>query len=766
MILVLLTSLPAPADDEPVIAATAETRLAYVLTGLNEIDEISRAGLDGLSLVLNRRTAVEAGDPRAVNLALDDLNLFPLLYWPIPSDHPNLRPEVLARLDDYLRQGGMILFDTGDAGALIPGQPGPGPGERRLRELLAGLNIPPLQPVPEDHTLTRSFYLLQDFPGRWTGRTVWVDQTQPGVNDGVSSMIIGSHDWSGAWAVDEFGLADVSGPAGRGAAARGRAPLRRQPRDVCADRQLQDRSGARAGFVGAAGPVIDGTSLTFAPLLPLPLIALLAAAVVVVVALGLWRRARGIVWRAAMLGLGILALANPVGVREQRQPLDDVVVVLVDRSPSQTIAERPEQIEATLTELRQELEGVAELEVVEVEAGGESENGTRLFKPLGTTLAEIDRQRLAAVLVLSDGQIHDVPANLDRLGIAAPMHLLLTGRPDETDRRLLVEQVPAYGMVGDQHEITLRVDQLPGTAAGGPVTVTLRQDGEVRQRLSLPTGVPRTLPFELDRAGQTVLEVEAETGPDELTALNNRQAFFINGVRDRLRVLLVSGQPYPGLRVWRNLLKADPAVDLVHFTILRPPEKQDGTPIRELALIAFPSRELFEVKLGEFDLVIFDRYSRRGLLPLAYLDNVARYVEEGGALLEIAGPEFAHPLSLYRTPLARVLPGRPSGVVYERGFTPTLTELGDRHPVTGGLTPRTVTTRIEAEWGRWFRQVDVEVSDSQVLMNGVAERPLLVLSRIGEGRVAQLLSDHPWLWARGFEGGGPQGLCCGGWSTG
>jgi len=207
VILLLLATPPAPADDEPVIAATAETRLAYVLTGLKEIDEISRAGLEGLSLVLNRRTAVEAGDPRGVNLALDDLNLFPLLYWPIPNDHPNLAPEVLSRLDDYLRQGGMILFDTGDAGQLIPGQPGPGPGERRLRELLAGLNIPPLQPVPEDHTLTRSFYLLQDFPGRWTGRTVWVDQTQPGVNDGVSSMIIGSHDWSGAWAVDEFGLA-------------------------------------------------------------------------------------------------------------------------------------------------------------------------------------------------------------------------------------------------------------------------------------------------------------------------------------------------------------------------------------------------------------------------------------------------------------------------------------------------------------------------------------------------------------------------------
>src|SRR5690606_33092331 len=279
--------------------------------------------------------------------------------------------------------------------------------------------------------------------------------------------------------------------------------------------------------------------------------------------------------------------------------------------------------------------------------------------------------------------------------------------------------------------------------------------------LSVMPGAVHTVPFELTRAGQTVLELEAEAAPGDVTALNNRQVFFVNGVRDRLRVLLVSGQPYPGLRVWRNLLKADPAVDLVHFTILRPPEKQDGTPIRELALIAFPSRELFEVKLHEFDLVIFDRYSRRGLLPLAYLDNVARYVEEGGALLEVAGPEFAHPLSPYRTPRARVLPGRPSGVVYEQGFTPTLTDTGNRHPVTGR---REAAWRVQGRetkgppWGRWFRLVDVEVNGSQVLMSGAAERPLLVLERVGEGRVAQLLSDHAWLWARGFEDGGPQGL--------
>jgi hypothetical protein len=207
LLLISISGSPSLAQDEATIAATAETRLAYVLTGLGDVDEMSRAGLEGLSQVLNRRTAVEAGTPRGVNLAVDDLNLFPLLYWPIRAEHPDLAAGVPERIDAYLRQGGMILFDTADAAALIPGQPGPGPGEQRLRRLLDGLNLPPLEPVPEDHTLTRSFYLLQDFPGRWTGRTVWVDRADPNVNDGVSSLIIGGHDWAGAWAVDELGLA-------------------------------------------------------------------------------------------------------------------------------------------------------------------------------------------------------------------------------------------------------------------------------------------------------------------------------------------------------------------------------------------------------------------------------------------------------------------------------------------------------------------------------------------------------------------------------
>ncbi len=492
-------------------------------------------------------------------------------------------------------------------------------------------------------------------------------------------------------------------------------------------------------------------ALAFEPHLPWPLLAALAVLAAAPIGYGLFRRARGSLLRLSLAGLLLLALANPVLRREERAPLDDVVVLALDRSPSMRLADRTARLEEAAAALRARLAALSGVDVKEIELPGGPE-GTRLLAPLDEALGRLDRARLGAVIVVTDGVIHDAPTDPERArAIGAPVHALLVGRPDEVDRRLVVEQAPSFAMVGEPQRLVLGFDDLPADR-GGPARITVRRDGRLLAELDALPGERAEVPFTLDRAGKSVLEVEVATREGELTTLNNRTAVTINGVRDRLRVLLVSGQPYPGLRVWRNLLKADAAVDLVHFTILRPPEKQDGTPIRELALIAFPSRELFEVKLHEFDLVIFDRYNRRGLLPLPYLENVARYVERGGALLEAAGPEFATPTGLYRTPLARVLPGRPSGEVIERPFLPRLTDTGRRHPVTSGLA----ADPAEPGWGRWLRQIDVDPGDATVLMMGAGERPLLLLKRVGEGRVAQLLSDHHWLWQRGFEGGGPQ----------
>jgi hypothetical protein len=163
------------------------------------------------------------------------------------------------------------------------------------------------------------------------------------------------------------------------------------------------------------------------------------------------------------------------------------------------------------------------------------------------------------------------------------------------------------------------------------------------------------------------------------------------------------------------------------------------------------------VKLQEFDLVIFDRYRRRGVLPPVYFQNIVDYVERGGALLSATGPTFASPFSLYRTPLQAVLPGEPTGGVISRGYRPQVSEVGLRHPVTAALpTGPEGHSDGQARWGRWFRQIEVVAKRGNVLMRGVDDNPLMILDRYGEGRVAQINSDHIWLWARGFEGGGPQ----------
>ena len=206
-----------------------------------------------------------------------------------------------------------------------------------------------------------------------------------------------------------------------------------------------------------------------------------------------------------------------------------------------------------------------------------------------------------------------------------PLHVLLSGERGETDRRLVIEKAPGYGIVGNNVDIAFRVeDSAPAAGQRAPrrARVSLRRDGRETRSVLVPVGRSERFTFALDHAGPSVVELEVEPADGEITALNNRAAASINAVRDRLKVLLVSGQPHSGERAWRNLLKADPAVDLVHFTILRPPEKDDFTPLKELALIVFPVRELFEVKLHEFDLIVFDRYAVRHVLPPSYLRNI------------------------------------------------------------------------------------------------------------------------------------------------
>ncbi len=492
--------------------------------------------------------------------------------------------------------------------------------------------------------------------------------------------------------------------------------------------------------------------VAFAPLVETPLLWGAVGAAVLLSALLLVSRSRGAIVRVLALALIVLALANPSLTREDRDPLSSVAVVVVDKSPSQNFGERAKQTEAVRAAIVARLGHIPGLDVRVVEAGqsdGETD-GTRLFNALGATLADVPPDRVAGAIMITDGRVHDVPAEAGALGFTAPVHALITGSKNERDRRVALIAAPRFGIVGQSQTITYQVEDQGANER--TATVTVRRDGDVIETRTVPVGVPQRVDIPVPHGGPNIVEIEAAPLAGELTPVNNRAVVAIDGVRDKLRVLLVSGEPHAGERTWRNLLKSDASVDLVHFTILRPPEKQDGTPINELSLIAFPTRELFQQKIGEFQLIIFDRYARQGVLPLIYFDNITRFVREGGAVLVAAGPDYASQTSIWRTPLDAILPAEPTGNVTAQGFHPRLTEPGKRHPVTRDLEGSDASP---PHWSRWFRLVDTKTPTGTAVMQGPDNKPLLVLAREGEGRVALLLSDHIWLWARGFEGGGP-----------
>jgi hypothetical protein len=496
--------------------------------------------------------------------------------------------------------------------------------------------------------------------------------------------------------------------------------------------------------------------IVFVPHLPLVMILILAVACVALVGASLLLRAPGAWWRAGAMAAALLVLANPAIVEEERKGLPDVAVIVADQTQSQAIGDRSKTVDDAVAKLRTRLAEHKDIDVRVItvtEDRSVQDGGSSLFGPLAEAFADVPPDRIAGAILVTDGQVHDVPSGT-AAKLTYPLHALLTGEPNERDRKLTIEQAPRYGIVGEPLTFTVRVDDF-GTDGQAVADLEVRIDGKVVLNETAKTGEQKSLELTLPHGGENVIEIQAGAGPKELTLLNNRAAVVTTGIRDQLRVLLVSGEPHAGERTLRNLLKADPSVSLVHFTILRPPEKQDGTPVDELSLIAFPTRELFDEKLNDFNLIIFDRYQRRGVLPLAYYENVARYVENGGAMLVTSGPEFASPLSLYRSPLNSVLPAEPVERIFEQGYKPRLTAAGERHPVTAGLPGANVGAK-DPTWGRWFRLVQSQVLTGQTLMQGAEQQPLLVLNRVQEGRVALLLSDHAWLWTRGFEGGGPQ----------
>ena len=488
-------------------------------------------------------------------------------------------------------------------------------------------------------------------------------------------------------------------------------------------------------------------SLNFYPFIPINLLLILILLSLSVIFIGFKLKAPGNIFRATLICLIILSIANPTMVSENRENIPDTVALILDLSPSQNINNRKSLAQSSYNSIKTELEKINNLDIRLKTINGKK--GSKLFEPLASMVGDISSDRVAGAIIITDGQIEDAPSILENYNFKAPVNIILTGEKEEKDRRLIIESSPRFGIVGEEIKIDIKVEDISANTPNALVTINMND--EIEQSRSIPIGEVVTITMPLERAGITSLNIEVEPGKEELTLQNNKSVIEINAIRERLKVMLVSGEPNMGLRSWRNLLNSDPSVDLVHFTILRPPNKQDLTPVGELSLIPFPSRELFQANLNDFDLIIFDQYHLRGILPQFYLKNVVEYVVNGGALLDASGPEYAGPYSLSLSPLQNILPTEPTGDIIVQEFIPIMTKDGERHPVTANLKDD-----INSNWGPWYRMVEGLTIAGDVLLEGPDARPLLVLNRVGQGRVAQILSDQSWVWTKSGANKGPQ----------
>ena len=491
--------------------------------------------------------------------------------------------------------------------------------------------------------------------------------------------------------------------------------------------------------------MIQAARLAFDPLIPWLLLWSLAGGALVLWVVYLVLRGRAWLMRALALSVLTLALANPLWVKEQREPLKDIVAVVLDRSESMHFKGRTETAQAAFDQLKAKIEADDTMELRVAETDPEAD-GTDIYAALQSAMSDAPRERIGGAILITDGQIHDLPADPKEALQLGPVHGLIVGGENEIDRRIEIQSAPSFGIVDQPVEMRIQVDDPREQSVDVAITI----NGVAQQSQKVKVGEPATIKLTMKRRGDNLVVLQVPGIPDELTLANNLASAQVSGVKDRLRVLLVTGEPHAGARVWRDLLKSDPSVDLVHFTILRPPQKTDATPTDEIALISFPKAELFRDKLDKFDLVIFDHELRPQVLEPQYLDRIARYVENGGALLVAAGPPYADPdaIPLYSTPLASVLPGISTGQVIEKRFVPQLTALGKRHSVTATLS-------TDPAWGPWMRYMKVEKGEATSLMQTPDGSPLLLLKRVAKGRVASVMSDQIWLWARGYEGGGP-----------
>jgi hypothetical protein len=478
----------------------------------------------------------------------------------------------------------------------------------------------------------------------------------------------------------------------------------------------------------------------FDPLLPPLWLAILGVIAALATLAALIARARGATLRAAAFLLLFAILAGPNLVAQTRQSLPDIALLLIDQSQSMTLSNRTALANRAAAALRQTA-GTTDLRVITIPPA--PDGGTAAFTALRAALAAIPPDRLAGIIAITDGEITDTPATLP-----TPFTALITAKGEEIDRELRLLNAPTYGLVGQTVPLQLTVFDHGTNHASQTTPVTISEDGKPITTTQVTIGTKTTINLPIPHAGPITIAAAVATLPGEISTLNNQTALTLNGIHKRLNVLLISGSPDLGERSWRLLLKSDPAIQSVHFTILRTPGETIDADPSDLALVPFPVNQLFNTDIDKFDLIILDRFNTAGLLPPQYLANINQFVQHGGALLAEMGPEFAGPDSLSLTPLAPALPAVPAqaGVLTEP-FSPLVTPLGARHPVTAPFANSILSP--------WYRQVAASPTTGDVLMTGANNAPLLILAGIGQGRAGLLLSDQFWLWTRGGIHDGP-----------
>lgn len=509
--------------------------------------------------------------------------------------------------------------------------------------------------------------------------------------------------------------------------------------------------------VKTGGELSRAWSVAPDPYLPIGVIGGLGAAYALFSLYAVRRKTEGAWMRAGIGSIIALALINPEIVQETRETLPTEVVVVVDKSSSQTLGDRAKVTEQVRERLSREIGAIGGVNIRYIEVDGKIagavQDGTNLFAAVQEGLSDVSRDRIGGIFMLTDGQVHDIPDKPESFVNGAPLHVLLSGKAGEVDRRIVIDQVPRFALINQEQSIKFRVlDDGVKVGSSGRVRVTLTSEGNVIGTRFVTPGQPVEMKVNIPRTGPNMIELKTDPLPGELTDVNNRMVASIEGIRETLNVLVISGAPNAGLRMWRDLFKADADSNLIHFTTMRSAAKLDDTPNEEFSLTPFPFDELFIDKINKFDLVVFDHFGNDGTMPDPYLKSVADYVKNGGSLLVVNGPDYAGEGSLYKSPLEPILPAAPSGQVTQIPYKPKLTEQGLRHPVTRGLSGADIK---DPQWGSWFRIVDSNTPSGDIIMSGPNKEPLLILDHKDKGRVAMLMSDDAWLWAKGYDGGGP-----------